>query len=187
MRLAIADPPYLGRAALWYGGKGRTAGRGGRACGRGPDAPEFHEDAAVWDDPEQHKTLMTELSIHWDGWAMAASAKTLGELLPHADDLGARLAIWHVTNAIPDGSRVKSAWEAILYWTPRSRRAGGAGMRTKNVLIAAHPKRGFVGAKPDAWVTWVLDLLGYQADTDEVTDIFPGSGSVTRVIEGRLL
>ena len=24
MRLAIADPPYLGRAALWYGGRGRN-------------------------------------------------------------------------------------------------------------------------------------------------------------------
>lgn len=32
MRLAIADPPYLERAELWYGGKGRTASRGGRAC-----------------------------------------------------------------------------------------------------------------------------------------------------------
>lgn len=33
MRLAIADPPYLGRAALWYGGKGRTKqGASGRAC-----------------------------------------------------------------------------------------------------------------------------------------------------------
>lgn len=24
MRLAIADPPYLGRATLWYGGRGRN-------------------------------------------------------------------------------------------------------------------------------------------------------------------
>ena len=27
MRFAIADPPYLGRAALWYGGKGRSKRR----------------------------------------------------------------------------------------------------------------------------------------------------------------
>lgn len=56
MRLAIADPPYLGRAALWYGGKGRNKqGRAGRACGRGDLAPVFRITPAgrlVPRDPE---------------------------------------------------------------------------------------------------------------------------------------
>ena len=39
-RIAIADPPYLGRAALWYGGKGRSKqGTHGRAKGRPLDHP----------------------------------------------------------------------------------------------------------------------------------------------------
>ena len=50
MKLAIADPPYLGRAALWYGGKGRgKQGTVGRAAGRGCLTPEFHPAAHEWD------------------------------------------------------------------------------------------------------------------------------------------
>ena len=146
MRLAIA-PPYLGRAALWYGGKGRSK----------------------------------------QGTVVAASAKTLHLILPEASALGMRLAIWHVTNAIPDGARVRSVWEAVLYRTPPGRRAVGTGMRVPDVLQAPHPKRGFVGSKPNQWTTWVLDILGFDPNQDTVDDIFPGSGAVSEAIRGRLL
>ena len=94
MRLAIADPPYLGRAALWYGGKGRSKqGTAGRAAGRGRLAPEFHPDAHEWDDPVKHIGLMVALEGEFDGWAVACSGKTLAPLIGTADRLGARLAI----------------------------------------------------------------------------------------------
>lgn len=38
---------------------------------------------------------------------------------------------------------------------------------------------GFPGAKPAAWTRWVLDALGYDPETDELVDLFPGSGSIT--------
>lgn len=183
-RLAIADPPYLGRAALWYGGRGRTKqGTTGRACGRGDLAPEFHPDAARWDDPVEHIGLMVHLDDTYDGWAMAASGKTLAPLLGVADHLGARLAIWHVTNAIPDGCRVRSTWEAVIYRIPDGRRAVGTGHRVPDLLSAGHPVSGFVGTKPAAWTRWVLDLLGYQPDEDVVDDLFPGSGAVARAAQ----
>ena len=139
MRLAIADPPYLGRAALWYGGKGRsTRGPAGRVCGRG----------------------------------------TIDLILPFACQLEARMAIWHVTNAIPDGARVRNAWEAVIYKVPATRRAVGTGIRVPDMLSAPHPVSGFVGSKPRAWTNWVLDLLGYDPDTDTVDDLFPGSGAI---------
>ena len=188
MRLAVADPPYLGRAALWYGGRGRPRnGSPGRACGRGPLSPEFHPEAARWDDPHEHVGLMQRLAREYDGWAMAASSKTLHLVLPAAADLGARCAVWHVTNAIPDGARVRCVWEALLFQVPESRRATGVSMQVPDVLCAAHPKRGFVGSKPAQWVTWVLDLLGYDPDVDTVDDLFPGSGAVAEVIRGRLM
>lgn len=183
MRLAIADPPYLGRAALWYGGKGRSKqGTQGRACGRGDGAAEFHPDAARWDDPAEHIALMDAMDSEYDGWAMAASSKTLAQILGVADSLGARLAIWHVTNAIPDGARARHVWEAVLFKVPDSRRAVGTGHRVPDLLSAAHPMSGFVGAKPDAWTRWVLDLLGYQPG-DDLVDMFPGSGAVTRAAQ----
>ena len=181
MRLAIADPPYLGRAALWYGGKGRKEqGRAGRACGRGDLAPEYHADAARWDDPQAHNDLMANLEDAFDGWAVAASAKTITHLdIPDR----ARIAIWHVTNAIPDGGRVRSTWEAVVVRVPEGRRAHGTGLPVSDVLRAAHPVAGFVGTKPDTWTRWVLDMLGYRPHEDELVDMFPGSGSVTRAAE----
>ncbi len=177
MRLAIADPPYLGRAALWYGGKGRSKqGTAGRAAGRGDLAPEFHPDAARWDDPQAHIDLMAQLDVDYDGWAMAASAKTLDTLAPGIPEQ-ARIAVWHVTNAIPDGARVHCRWEAVIFKQPRSRRARATGMPVDDVLSAPHPMRGFVGSKPAVWTRWVLDMLGYQPG-DVVRDIFPGSGAV---------
>ena len=64
MRLAIADPPYLGRAALWYGGRGRNKqGPAGRACGRGDLAAEYHPEAAHWDDPAGEVTIGETVAV----------------------------------------------------------------------------------------------------------------------------
>ena len=56
MKLTVADPPYLGPAELWHGGKGRTRGPGtiptGCTCGRGVLDAEYYPDAAQWDDPQ---------------------------------------------------------------------------------------------------------------------------------------
>jgi len=181
MKLAIADPPYLGRAALWYGGKGRNRqGYAGRACGRGDLAAEYHPDAARWDDPMEHIALMSHMEREYDGWALAASAKTLAPIIGAADLHGARLAIWQVTNAIPDGARVRSTWEAVFVRVPDGRRAATAGMTVPDVLTAPHPTSGHVGAKPAAWTRWVLDMLGYRPDEDELVDLFPGSGAVAQ-------
>lgn len=180
MRLAIADPPYLGRAALWYGGKGRSKqGTVGRAAGRGDLAAEYHPDAARFDDPQAHWELMAWMRKHYDGWALAASGKTVGHLLPYAYQCDGRLAIWHVTNAIPDGARVRNTWEAVIYKPPDGRRATGTGMRVTDHLSAAHPVSGFVGSKPRQWTEWVLDMLGYDPTTDVVEDLFRGSGAVS--------
>lgn len=180
MRLAIADPPYLGRASLWYGGKGASkrpkSGCWKRVKGRPEDAPEYHPDAAKWDDPEEHTALMAEMEARYDGWALAASAKTLTHL--HIPDR-ARIAIWHVTNAIPDGGRVRSTWEAVIVRVPEGRRAYGTGLTVPDVLRAPHPRAGFVGTKPPAWTRWVLDMLGFDPHLDELEDLFPGSGSVS--------
>lgn len=186
MRLAIADPPYLGRAALWYGGKGRSKrpkdGCWKRAAGRPEDAPEYHPDAYLWDDPEQHADLMARMEADFDGWAMAASGKSLGALYPCIDQIGARVAIWHVTNAIPDGARVRNVWEAVVYRVPTARRAVGTGYRVPDLMPAPHPMSGFVGSKPPEWTRWVLDMLGYQPG-DEVDDLFPGSGAVSAAMD----
>lgn len=185
MKFIIADPPYLGRAELWYGGKGRSKkGTHGRAAGRGDLDREFHPDAAKWDNPQSHLDLMAEMERSADGWALAASAKTLPAIASGIPPK-ARIAVWHVTNAIPDGSRVRTVWEPVIIRVPDSRRAWGTGISIPDLLDASHPCSSFAGSKPTAWTGWVLDMLGAQPD-DEIVDQFTGSGAVTAAA-GRLL
>jgi hypothetical protein len=46
----------------------------------------------------------------------------------------------------------------------------------------------FIGAKPAAWTRWVLDAMTYDPESDEVFDMFHGSGSVTDALsQGTLI
>jgi hypothetical protein len=177
MRIALADPPYLGRAARWYGLTGRGSG-GGR------HRPDGHPAAAEWDRPERHLELVAQLREEFDAWAVAACPASLPVYLSAAPR--ARVMIWRRRNAPPSGARVRSCWEPVILETPR--RAQGTGHSMDDVLDAAGPRIGFAGAKPAAWTRWVLDAIGYDAATDEVTDLFAGSGRVAaELAQGVLL
>lgn len=179
MKLAIADPPYLGRAARWYGGGG------GRGYGAGE--ADYHPDASEWDDPARHEALVRQLDYAYDGWAIAASPATFALYMQVRPD--ARVLIWHRENAQPSGSRIKGEWEPVLVHVPESRRGRGAGLIVPDVLRCGIQNRtSFAGAKPQRWTRWVLDVLGHDPDTDTVDDLFPGSGAVGHAVaQGVLL
>jgi hypothetical protein len=44
-----------------------------------------------------------------------------------------------------------------------------------------------MGAKPQAWTRWVLDMLGYNPETDTVDDLFPGSGAIQKELNQGVL
>lgn len=174
MRLAIADPPYLGRAARWYGaGRGHSAGRG-RA--------DNHVDAHAWDVAARHIDLVRELDATYDGWAIALTPDSLPLYLAHAPE-GVRTVMWQRGNAIPNGSRIRGVWEPALVSVPAARRRHGTGPAVDDVLVAAITPGGFAGRKPEAWTHWILALLGYDPAADDVDDLFPGSGSVTEAVD----
>ena len=172
MRLAIADPPYLGRAARWYGdGRGHAGGRG---------RPDSHPEASRWDTLDAHLALVADLAAY-DGWALFTGLHGLRHILPACPDDVTVLA-WCVTNAIPSGSRVGTSWEPIIVRVPTERRAHGTGPAMRSFHAAAAPCHlSFAGAKPTSVTRWVLDVLGHRAE-DEVDDLFPGSGSVADVL-----
>lgn len=72
MRLAIADPPYLGRAARNYGPDATRSG-----FGMGPNSEHSgagrttgtHPQAHLWDNPATHAALVRSLA-EYDGWAV---------------------------------------------------------------------------------------------------------------------
>ena len=183
MKLAIADPPYLGRADRYYGnGGGISRGRG---------VADRHPEAIEWDKPQRHRQLVRELSDNFDAWAIAMSPHSLGVYLSEVElgsRTGYRVGAWIKPNlGVPSGSRIHTAWEPVLFYLPPERRTRNSGPSVPDFVSANAPNVGFVGAKPRAWTRWVLDVLG-ATEADEIVDIFPGSGSVAaELAQGVLL
>lgn len=183
MNLAIADPPYLGRADRWYG-QGRGMDRH-PSVRRTDHKPDQHPDARIWDDPSTHVALVERLAEEFDGWALAATPSSIPVLLDAAPRR-TRVAAWVRPNSMPSGSRVTPSWEPVLFFIPEGRRDRSSGDVMRDVLVSPIRARGFVGSKPKAWTMFVLDLLGYDPSTDSVADLFPGSGAVAEVVSGLL-
>lgn len=199
MRLAIADPPYppLFRERFdLVGGNSRVTARSrsqrwyGEGTRSKTDAPraDLHPEAAKWDDLNSHRELILHLVENFDGWAIATTPDGLGAY--HPLPMNAQVMAWVRPNAIPGGGRLIERWEAVILYIPEERRTR-AGARVSNVLVenapsARHGRRSFVGSKPAEWTRWVLDALGYVPGTDELVDMFPGSGAVSAAADGML-
>ena len=160
MKIAYADPPYMGQAKKHYQHEDSYAG-------------EVNQGALI-------QTLTTDFP---DGWALSCSTPSLRHLLPHCPD-DIRIAAWVKPFAIfKPNVNPAYAWEPVLFRGGRKRSRKESTVRdwvSANITL----KKGLVGAKPEAFCTWLFDLMGLQ-DGDEFVDIFPGTGIVTAVWESR--
>lgn len=160
MRVAYADPPYLGM------------------CG----AYEHHhgDDGRCWDDLETHRLLVDRLSADFDAWALHLSTPTLRSILPLVPD-DARIMAWCKSFAsFKPGVHPAYAWEPVIIRGARSRGRTGTTVADFS-LVPITVGRGFFGAKPAKVVWWVLQALNVNPE-DEVFDLFFGSGAVTRAV-----
>lgn len=157
LRFAYADPPYIGCAYRY---------------------PE-HPESGMWDDPQNHVELMRSMDNEYDGWALSCHEPSLRHLAAVMPD-GARVAAWvKPFAAFKPRVRIAYAWEPVIWKRTAPRRDGdpiGRDFVPCNITL----RKGFVGAKPESFCTWVLTLLGYQ-DGDELVDLFPGTGVMGRV------
>lgn len=151
------------RAVRWYG--------------------DMHPEAAKYDDLTEHRKLLEMLVDDFDGWAIATTPDGLGAY--HPLPVSAHIMAWHRPNSQPGGTNIMSRWEPVIVSPPEGRRARTAN-RVSDVLTASAPGANFVGAKPAVWTRWVLSALGYNPETDEVVDLFPGSGAVMQAADGML-
>lgn len=161
LRLAYADPPYLGCGQKLYGG--------------------HHADAAAWDDPAAHAELLRVLDEEYDGWAYSCNVRDLSWVLPLVPH--ARVAAWTKPFvAWKPRQRVAHSWEPLVFRPVRQLDAPGEPSPKVRDHYAGHPTRGrgLPGAKPEGFARWMLDLLGYR-DGDGLVDMFPGTGVVTTV------
>ena len=189
MRLALADPPYLGRAEMWYGERRvKDFNEGGNLRGNPARKADCHPDAAVWDDPATHRALVDQLVKGYDGWVIALLPDNLHEYLCWVPR-DTRIAVWHVLDVMPTGQHPRRRWEAVLVSRPVGRRRViDVPLAVGDVLTSGKPKQGFPGQKPRQWTEWCLSMLGYCPTHDTVDDLFHGSGAVSAALaEGRLL
>ena len=181
MKLVIADPPYppfvgsggrKNRASRWYGYGQRST----------KDKPsDRHPDAAEWDSPARHRRLLEELTDTADGWAIATSPDGLAAYgtLP----VGTRIMVWVKPNAIPGAHRLRSNWEPVILYPPVGRRSNRTPRGIMSDVHTAPYPRGFIGAKPESWTHWILDAFLFDRQSDEVIDMFPGSGRVSAAVD----
>ena len=150
MRFAYADPPYPGCAHLY-----------------GPDAREVN-----------HALLIRHLADEYpDGWALSTSSVALAEVLPLCP-AGTRIGAW-VKPFCSWKFKVNPAytWEPVLF--AGGRPLGNFPKVRDHVAASITLKKGLTGVKPYEFCVWIFELLGMEPG-DELADIFPGSGAVTR-------
>lgn len=163
MKFAFADPPYLGCGALY-------------------DA--HHAESRRWDDLGEHKALVDQLVYGYsDGWVLCLSSPSMRHILPFCPE-DCRVGAWVKPFAVfKPNVNPAYAWEPVIW------RGGRKGDRTRDTVRDWFAKeitleRGLIGAKPAAFCGWVLDLLGFEI-TDEVHDLFPGTGIMGDVVAMR--
>ena len=166
MKFAYADPPYLGVGYRYA---------------------EHHAEALVWDDPEEHRRLIDRLSAEYpDGWALSLSSTSLHTLLPMCP-ADVRVAAWvKPWAAFKRNVRVAYTWEPVIVRGGRKSSADGAPPCRDHISLPMTMRKGLVGAKPEAFCRWVMDLLGWKFD-DEIDDLFPGTAVFGRVADAAAL
>lgn len=158
-RIGYLDPPYIGMAKLKYGN---------------------HPDYAGEVD---HRQLLAD-TAQYDGWILHCSVPSLPEILGYATDLGLeyRICAWMKTWAtFRRNVPVAYAWEPILVHEARKPVVDP----TRDVVMRdwyacrMAMQKGLIGAKPAELCQWLFCVVGAEP-TDELVDVFPGSGSVTQ-------
>lgn len=155
MRFAYADPPYIGQAKAHYSADPRCA-------------------------EVDHAALIQELR-GYDGWALSLSTPSLRQILPLCPEK-IRICAWVKPFAsFKPGVNPAYAWEPVICVPARARTKKQLTVRdwvSANITL----KRGLSGAKPEDFSFWLFEFLGVEPE-DEFSDLFPGTGAVSRAWE----
>lgn len=158
VKAAYADPPYLGCGEKHYG--------------------SLHSAAADYDAPEAHKQLIEMLCDSFDCWALSLHEPSLSVILPMCPH-GVRVAAWVKPFAAFKKNVTRAwTWEPVIFSFHNARKRTVDQQTWRDHISAPIAmKKGFPGAKPDAFSFWIFEGLNLQ-DGDDFTDLFPGSGAV---------
>ena len=136
MRIAYADPPYIGQG------------------GRYPEKTEVDMEG-----------LINQITHFYSCWALSASSSSLKQILSYCPS-DVRIAAWvKPFCSFKPNVNPAYAWEPVIFWHPRARARTEPTVRdwvSANITI----KKGLVGAKPPGFCFWLFDLLGLEPEDD---------------------
>lgn len=155
MRFAYADPPYPGMAEKHYA------------------------EHADFDGEVDHAALIERLRTGYpDGWALSTNSTALRQLLPLCPP-NVRVLAWVKSFASWKRNVYPAyAWEPVLLVGGRNR-YGDVQTPADFIAEPITLERGVSGAKPERFCFWLFECFGAMLG-DELDDLFPGSGAVTR-------
>lgn len=157
MKIAYADPPYIGCAHLYTG----------------------HADYAGEVD---HTTLLYDLQTNYDGWILHASATIQSTCaLTKTIDLmgGIRMMAWvKPFAAFKRNVSVAYAWEPVFVKSARKPVVSKRLVNRDWIAESITMKKGLTGAKPEKVCHWAFEMVGARPE-DELVDLYPGTGAVT--------
>jgi hypothetical protein len=122
-----------------------------------------------------HARLIAKLQ-GFDGWALSTSSKALQAVLALCP-AGVRVVVWvnHV---------ITYSWEPVIVSPARPVSGVRDWLRCEPDGYTFRPKPStyVIGQKPEPFCLWVFQWLGARPE-DELADLYPGSGSVSRAWE----
>lgn len=160
MRFAYADPPYVGQSKRLYG-----------------DHPDYAGEV-------DHAELIGRMERDYPSWALSLSVKSLPEIMPLCPPDVLTLC-WVKPSQPPMGDHRMYTWEPVIL------RAGKRPvLPTQMHLVCGQPQYTFrpkpanhvTGQKPEEFCHWLFRCAGLGPE-DEFTDLYPGSGAVSRAWE----
>ena len=136
MRIAYADPPYIGMAGVY------------------PEKKEV-----------DHRDLVNDLCADYDMWALSCHTPSLKEILSYCPN-DVRIAAWvKPFCSFKPGVNPAYAWEPVVFWHARSRARDVDTVRDW-LAESITMKKGLVGAKPAKFCYWIFELLGAEPTDD---------------------
>ena len=157
MKIAYADPPYPGCADLYK------------------DHPDYAGEV-------DHRELIERLERDYDGWVLHTHVGGLRMmeregLLPLT---GIRICQWvKPFAAFKRNVSVAYAYEPVIIKAARKPEVSKRIIYRDWIAESITLKRGLIGAKPEKVCHWAFELVGAEVN-DELVDLFPGTGAVTR-------
>jgi hypothetical protein len=161
MRIAYADPPYPGCAHLYA------------------DHPDYAGEV-------DHAQLVYDLVHGYDGYCLHTSSVALPEILARftieTNDMPRVMAWVKPFAAFKRNVSVAYAWEPVLVRAARKPIVNPSMTFRDWVSEPITLRRGLTGAKPERVCRWLFEVMGCEPD-DELHDLYPGTGAVTRAWE----